>query len=811
MNESRPWHKGNEATSSNLAVALDLARAGFRVFPCGPDKQPLCKWRIESTCDAERVAALFANGALPAIDLAGAGLIVIDADRHGGPDGVAAFEALLAAHGLPAGAPFVDTAGRGRHFIFRNDPVNPLGNARGALPKGVDVRGDGGYIIAPDATLPDGRGWRLAEGSPSLADAFTDGAIPALPQWILDLIQARPDHALTPSTARASFSSDAGPRERAFAEKALAENCAELAAIGQGGRNQALNGIAFRLGRMVARGWLGEAEVSAVLEDACRANGLWKEDGPRAVRATIASGMSGGFAKPHEDLSAAVAGVLHDPKPKGAAAPDASAWPDPKPLPEQLLPVLAFESGYLPDSVAPWVDDIAERMQCPPDFVAVPAMVALGSIIGRKIGIRPQKRTDWTEVANLWGMIVARPGAMKSPAMSEALKPLHRLEAKARQSHEESLKRFAREAAFVKIAKDEAAKMARTAVKKGGDSSSLRDVEEPEEPQARRYVVNDTSYEALGVILAANPQGTLAFRDELVSLLKTLDREEHAGARGFYLTAWNGTTGYSFDRIIRGKTHIDAACLSLLGGTQPGRIAEYMQRAISGGAGDDGLIQRFGLLVWPDQEPEWREVDRYPDSDARNAAWDTFERLDALEPSGVGAESDRFDGLEFLRFDEAAHGVFSDWRADLERRLRAGDMSAALESHFSKFRKLVPALALINHLADGGSGPVDRKAISRAINFAEYLETHARRAYGAGSEAETATAKAILKRIRSGDLQNGFTARDVHQKHWANLSDRDQIKAALDLLVDLDWLAAITASTGGRPRTTYAINPASLA
>jgi hypothetical protein len=117
------------------------------------------------------------------------------------------------------------------------------------------------------------------------------------------------------------------------------------------------------------------------------------------------------------------------------------------------------------------------------------------------------------------------------------------------------------------------------------------------------------------VILADNPNGVPAFRDELVSLLKGLDREEQAAARGFFLTAWNGTASYTFDRIILGKTHIDAACLSLLGSTQPGRLAEYVRRAVSGGAGDDGIIQRFGLLVWPDQKGDWKECDRWPDTD----------------------------------------------------------------------------------------------------------------------------------------------------------------------------------------------------
>jgi putative DNA primase/helicase len=153
---------------------------------------------------------------------------------------------------------------------------------------------------------------------------------------------------------------------------------------------------------------------------------------------------------------------------------------------------------------------------------------------------------------------------------------------------------------IVKIRRDEAEKTVRKALKDGKDAAHLLNIDEPEAPVARRYVVNDTSYEALGEIMASNANGVLAYRDELVSLLKTLDREDNAAARGFFLTAWNGTSGYTFDRIIRGKTHIEAACLSLLGGTQPGRLAEYVRRATSGGAADDGLIQRFGLLVWPD-------------------------------------------------------------------------------------------------------------------------------------------------------------------------------------------------------------------
>jgi hypothetical protein len=240
-------------------------------------------------------------------------------------------------------------------------------------------------------------------------------------------------------------------------------------------------------------------------------------------------------------------------------------WQAPKLLPDGLLPVSPFDAEFLPEAIRPWVMDIAERMQCAPEFVAVPAIVGCGSLIGCKIGIRPQRRTDWIEVSNLWGCLVGRPGVLKSPARAEAIKPLKCFEAEARKEHDAARKEYELDSALAKIRRDEAAKAARKAIKDGGAKPSIDIGSDPEAPKARRYLINDTSYEALGEALADNPQGVLAFRDEVISLLKTLDREEFCAARGFYLTAWNGTSGYTFDRILRCRTHIDTVCLSLVG------------------------------------------------------------------------------------------------------------------------------------------------------------------------------------------------------------------------------------------------------
>lgn len=182
--------------------------------------------------------------------------------------------------------------------------------------------------------------------------------------------------------------------------------------------------------------------------------------------------------------------------------------------------------------------------------------------------------------------------------------------------------------------------------------------------------------------------------------------------------------------------------------------------------------------MWPDQSPEWKEVDHYPNSEARAAAWQVFNHLDELQPDATGAQVDQFGKIPFLRLDENAQGLFGEWRKDLETTRLRGDLAPALESHFAKYRKLVPSLALINHLADGGTEAISETAMLRALAFADYLETHARRAYGAGAEIETSAAKATLARIRKGDLSDGFTGRDVHRPRWSNLSGRDHASRA---------------------------------
>src|SRR5262249_30059413 len=78
-------------------------------------------------------------------------------------------------------------------------------------------------------------------------------------------------------------------------------------------------------------------------------------------------------------------------------------WPSPEDLPGGLLAVPELKDVMLPVPLREWVVDIAARMQCPLVFPAVGAIVALASLVGRTLGIRPKQQDDWQTVPNLWG------------------------------------------------------------------------------------------------------------------------------------------------------------------------------------------------------------------------------------------------------------------------------------------------------------------------------------------------------------------------------------------------------------------------
>jgi hypothetical protein len=312
--------------SYNLNVALKWAAAGAHILVTGPDKKARVKWRDASTTDVETIKTWFAEwpDSLPAIDLAKSNIVVIDGDRHGGPDGVAAVEQIFAEHRLNADAiPTVVTPQDGRHYWFRQpSDGEPITNSdKTVRDRGVNIRAAGGYVIAP-GTVSSGKRYERDQNTPSTIEALYTDTIPVLPPSLVALLRSKPDgcdKAAAPHLNGHSFRSS---REEAYAQATLSALATQLAAMSpNSGRNIELNNASMRMGHMIAAGWIGRATVEGRLFDAATACGLVNEDGPHSVRATIKSGLDAGELEPHGVLEdrLAVQGGLKSPSNNTAA------------------------------------------------------------------------------------------------------------------------------------------------------------------------------------------------------------------------------------------------------------------------------------------------------------------------------------------------------------------------------------------------------------------------------------------------------------------------------------------------------------
>jgi Protein of unknown function (DUF3987) len=504
-----------------------------------------------------------------------------------------------------------------------------------------------------------------------------------------------------------------------------------------------------------------------------------------------------------------------------SATPDPEGtWPSRGQLPLKSPAVPSLPAEMVPAALRTWLTDTALRASIPLEYVACPAVAALGAVVGRSIGVRPERYDNWLVVPNLWGAIIGPPGSMKSAAVNEGLRPLNRLAGRAREAFESKRDRAAAEQEIISAEIAATKKDLAAALKKGADTArfvdGLADLNARQRQGSvteRRYVTQDSTVEKLGELLQQNPRGLMVVRDELAGWGMTLEKPGREGDREFYLEAWNGDGRYTFDRIGRGTIHIDALTLGLFGGIQPGKLTRWVRGALGNDAANDGLVQRLQLVVWPDALGEWKPVKTWPDSAARNRAFDVFDALDALDPCALGANI-RDGEIPWLAFTEDAQALFDAWRFELEHRLRSRELDAtpAFASHLAKYRSLMLSLALLFHLVDvvgeDANGPIGLAAARQAAAWCEFLEAHARKLYSAEIYPGVGGAQTLAEKIAAGALRDGESVRDIYRHHWSGLDTAASTDEALAVLQAAAWIRVeVEGDGGGRPSEVVRLHP----
>lgn len=361
---------------AEAAIAL-----GLPVFPCTPNKAPLVSQGFKAaTTDRAQIIAAFSQPGAALIGVptgAASGLTVVDVDIKGDAPGMAWLQDNE--HALPPTRTHATRSG-GWHLVFRHVPG--IRNSAGRIAPGVDVRGEGGYVIFP----------------PSPGYTVADAADPAdMPEWLVNACLPAP----APRPAEYHRTRDVIPDR--YAEAALEGECRAVASAREGTRNHALNVSAVKLGSIVAAGALSRGTVEAELLAAARSAGLPTFEAERTIR----SGLEFGVRQPRQVRERAEEREVevHPAAAFLAKINGQAARKEAKPLP--VTPELMDVDGAL----KMLVDDCLRTAIRPQPFLALGAAIcAVGALAGRQYRTHTDLRT------NLYVAAIAESGAGKDHA-----------------------------------------------------------------------------------------------------------------------------------------------------------------------------------------------------------------------------------------------------------------------------------------------------------------------------------------------------------------------------------------------------------
>jgi hypothetical protein len=819
----------NVATSHMRDAAIALAEIGYSVLPlhtaqngkcsCGkaacksPAKHPLVTHGVRNaTSDPSQIRAWWQKWPNANIGIAmGApsGVFVVDFD---GPEAeVWLVEQERTFGALPATVEA--TTARGRHLYFwvpRDKRRIP--NATCIAPK-VDLRGNGGYVLAPPSLHASGVRYEWKGDIEECAEA---------PDWLLALISAPAAPAKasrllgTPPASSArqqNFLGDCG--ERPLRSDNFARTHSALMAIPNTGPSNwdRWNRIGMACWTAFAAGEAGRAAFHAwsalnaaynaettderwqhyfqsppdrigqgAIEYEARKHGWqWQEE---LLPAT--------FALPAPGFVSIVSTVS-----EGAwAAPDMSV------LRTARRSAPAFPLDALGGYWANWCRESAQAAAAPVDYVALPLLATTSALIGNA---RWAAIGGWREPPHLWIGLVGESGSSKTPGANAVLRDIVPcLENRMRAGFPDRLQtwklRVAERDVQEAIWKDELKKAVKE--KKQVPPQPLPPSEP--EPQAPRLVQNDVTIEKVATIMAtAAEKGLLIHRDELAGWFLGMTAYNDSG-RQFWLEAYNGNP-YRVERQKNPEpiivSHLSAA---VIGGVQPERLAPMLADA------DDGLFARM-LWAWP--EPlQFRLGQAAPDQGAAIEALDRLRRLEMR--AGMAMDARQPIPVQLAKAARPLMEQFGQ-RMQAEQEQAGGLMRSA----YGKARGLALRLSLVLTFLEWCAGPSDatepqeisEAALAAACEIvASYFMAMAQRVYGDAAtppaERNTATLSRWIMRTKPSEIHVRALQRQIR---LPGLADAASIHEAADLLIEAGWLRAIgPASVKGRPKAAYSVNPA---
>lgn len=662
--------------NDKLSMALFLIESGFYIFPVGPDKKPHIKgWPNKASRDEQQIRKWFNGKDAPNIGVVTgkkSGLFCLDVDGEIGKQSLKNFESQ---YGELSKVCVAETPSGGLHYFFKM-PDFELRNSAGKLAPGLDIRGDGGYIVVAPSEVINRDG--VVGKYRYLTDTtLINTELQSAPGWLLSLLKAMGDKAskVTPNNVRTYGNSPYGL-------KALESECELVRSASPGQRNDQLNKSTFALFQLVAGNDLDEKDVEYGLISAALSAGLHV----REIEATLKSARSKALSQPR---SGKPGHQQSPPRAKNDPALDDNSF-----LPKPPL-------HLLPTTIQKMVSELTTVFAGLPEEVPIAALFGLlAGCIGQSREIEVKR--SWQVAANQYIALVGGSGLGKSPCFKLILDPLWRADKK-------RLDKWQLE----KLAFDELIEK-RRANKEASEHEPL-----PPLPILEQFIVEDATIESIGNILSENQRGILWYCDELSMLLQNLDRYTNAkgGAKGRLLSSYDRSSWKTSRRDKDKNQYALSATLSILGTIQP----KVLRAVFSQFDADTGLLPRFSFILAKRLIPPKMAEEEFSYQSLLREITDHLLQWKMQEVDGQMVP-------HRIRLSDEAKSFFTSWNNSLTEKTWA--LSEADRIIVPKTISKAVSLALMLHSLkaalnnDDGLSPVTLETMREGTAFAEWLYHH---------------------------------------------------------------------------------------
>lgn len=480
-------------------------------------------------------------------------------------------------------------------------------------------------------------------------------------------------------------------------------------------------------------------------------------------------------------------------------APEHQDLPRWKPFPYEILPEIPRD----------YIIRTSRAIGCDPAFVGLGVLAAMAGAIGNSRRIKLKQM--WSEPALLWTVCVGDSGTGKSPGFTAATDPLFKIQGAAIKAYEKAMAKWKQEVAQSEVATNRW-KRREGRRKEEGEGELPPDL--PPMPTLKRFIADDTTIEALSVILKENPRGIVVIRDELNGWFASFGRHAKNGQSGADTSKWLScfnALGMLVDRktAIPPQIYVPRASVGLTGGIQP----EILKRALRPEYLESGMAARLVFAYPPKRAKRWNENDVPVDVIVayQSLLRGLFELEMDLDPTSDPEEPTYQPRL--LPLDPKAKALWvAHYNAHAAESLKlSGDLAAA----WAKLEAYTARFALVMHMVRVVSGDrsvedpdvIDETSMSIGIQYSRWFANEARRIYGMLGESEGER----LERELVGWIERhggAATVRDITHGIRSYRGNAEKAQADLDKLVAEGLLVGVHAAPsrkGGRPTFEYRV------